>query len=254
MNQPPRSERSRAARRLLSVGLALLVVGNLSGYAVGTPGPSAAASPRPDAPRPDALDVEQELGIDAEQERVDLNVDCNESVVRVTAPARFEYVLRVSNLYVTASGTEVFTTATTESGNATVNLSEQGPVYAFLFSDAGLAASTFEDCTRDGATRGPGTTQTPGPSAATLDVDCGAGEVRVAAPADFAYTLRVSTIAVTTSSTEVFTTATTGTGNATVPVGAADGIAAFVSNGTETVASAFENCAAGESGQRTTTG
>jgi hypothetical protein len=267
MNQPSGSKRTHSPiRSLLSVGLALLVVGSLTGHAVGTSaavGSPVAGSPAADAaalPDADVLDSPDTAALDATTPRdspdiaaqrnpADIDVDCNESVVRVTAPSDFSYTLRVSTVLVAPTGTEVFTTTATQSGNATVSLSERGPVYAFAFSGTGLVASAFENCAADDRRRGPDattgpetTTGPPGPGVPTADVDCDAGEVRVVAPSDFSYTLRVSTLFVTPSSTEVFTTARTVSGNATVAVENADGVAVSVSNETGAVASAFENC------------
>lgn len=242
MDEPSKSERScSATRMLLSVGLALLVVGSLAGHAVGSPGVADVTTPRADA-----LDAHAEQdGVDVrtEQNSVDLEVDCNESAVRVTAPASFEYTLRVSSVVVTPSSSEVFTTTTTESGNATANLTEGGPAYAFVSSDDGLVASAFQNCALSAGPDAPTvTTRAPEPGVASAEIDCNAGEVRVTAPSDYAYNLRVSNVVATPQSTEVFTTSMTASGNATVPVGDAGAVAAFVSNETGTVASAFENC------------
>lgn len=262
MDESPETARSSSARWFLSVALALLVVGSVAGHALGSPTPNRVATPGVDAPDAEQtspgkdISPGQDIGLGwdispgrdsrVEQGDADLDVDCNESAVRVTAPAGFEYTLQVSNVVVTASSTEVYTTATTESGNATVNLTAAGPVYAFASSDAGLVASAFENCAPVGGSGPNATTRTSGANV-SVAVDCDASEVRVVAPADTAYTLRVSNVVVTATSTEAYTTAQTASGNATVAVG--DGaIAAFVfasdgtGDGDSAVASAFENC------------
>lgn len=235
MDKFPKPGRDRStASGLLAVGLAVLVVGSLAGHAVGSPGRIHVTTPPAGA-------------FDAEKDNVTLDVDCDESVVRVTAPAAFEYTLRVSNVVVTPQSTEAFTATTTESGNATVSLTEDGPVYAFVSSEVGLVASAFENCTLSTDSQTPTeTTRAPGSGVASAEIDCNASEVRIAAPSEFAYTLRVSNIVATPQSTEVFTTALTASGNATVPLGNAGAVAVFVSNETGTVANAFDNCEFGD--------
>lgn len=252
MSQQPDSGRSHGTWRFAAVCLALVLV--VSGLAVGVPGPAVGTTAPTDArsTAADHLDgFATEHDITTERDNVSVEIDCNESEVRVTAPEQFEYTLRVSNVVVTPERSEVLTTTTTESGNATVSLTESAPVYVFVSTGAGLATSAFENCALV-AEQANATTTTTEPAPASVTVDCNASEVRVGAPADFSYTVQVSNIVVTPESTQVSTTGLSASGNATVSVGDAGAVAAFVSNETGTVVSTFENCEF-EAENRTTT-
>lgn len=248
MTQQPASGGSGGAWRLAAVCLTLLVV---PGLAVGTSA-SGTALPTAAEATPEADLAADHLGeATAEQDSVSVEIDCNESEVRVSAPDQFQYVLRVSNVVVTPERSEVLATTTTESGDATVSLTESGPVYVFVSTGGGLAASAFENCALVDAQANETTTTTE-PAPASVTVDCNASEVQVTASSDFSYQLRVSNIVVTPQSTQVFTTGLSGSGNTTVAVGDAGAVAVFISDGTETVVSAFENCEF-EDENRTTT-
>lgn len=244
MTELPESGRCRSTtRRLLSVCLAFALVLSLSGNAVGT---LAAVQPRTDDV---GANADARLNVlSSVQDDVTLEIDCNESEVRVTAPGTFEYTLRVANVLVTPERSHVSTTTTTESGNATVSLSENAIVYAFASSDAEVVTSALQNCALEPTPQAPNATQTPNATTqppesdvASVEIDCNASEVQVTAPGDFAYTLQISNIVATAASIDVSTTSRTATGNATVSLGDAGEISVFVSN--ETVTSAFENCA-----------
>lgn len=77
-----------------------------------------------------------------------ITVDCNARQLQVNARADQKYTLRVSQLQITPTGTDLSANQRTASGNTTASLAEERMVFAFVTTDAGTVATASENCTQ----------------------------------------------------------------------------------------------------------
>lgn len=143
---------------------------------------------------------------------VTVEIDCNTSQVRVTAPVDDDYGLTV--VETSRLGADTSTSRQTPlSGNTTVEVNEAEVVYAYV-TDASTgepittAVTQCEELPETAATN-----ETDGPSIA---IDCDENAVRFTAPEDVSYTARVSSVDVSPTGASTGSMSRTAEGNTTI--------------------------------------
>lgn len=145
-----------------------------------------------------------------------LDIDCNASQVRVTAPDDYEYGLTVTVVNVTQSGTSTSTSSRTPlSGNATVEFADTGVVYAFVTDESTGDPVTSESARCSKLLEASAPNATDGPSIA---IDCNESVIRFTAPEDVSYTAQVSSVDVSPTGSSTSTVSRTAEGNTTMSV------------------------------------
>lgn len=145
-----------------------------------------------------------------------VDIDCNASQVRVTAPDDYEYGLTVATVNVTQSGTSTSTSSQTPlAGNATVEFSQADVVYAFVTDESTGKPMVSQVAGCSELLAANETDATDGPSIA---IDCNESVVRFTAPDDVSYTARVSSVDVSPTGSSSSSVSQTAAGNTTVSV------------------------------------
>lgn len=143
-----------------------------------------------------------------------VDIDCNASQVRVTAPDDYEYGLTVTVVNVTQSGTSTSTLSRTPlSGNATAEFDGTGVVYGFV-TDASTGDPVLTESRHCGDL--PGTNPTNKTGAPSIAVDCNESVVNFTAPETVSYTAKVSSVDVSPTGSSSSTVSRTAKGNTTM--------------------------------------
>ncbi|MDS0473435.1 hypothetical protein [Natrinema sp. 1APR25-10V2] len=144
-----------------------------------------------------------------------IDIDCDTSQVRVTAPEDYEYGLTVSAVNVTQSGTSTNSSSRTPlSGNTTTEFSGTEVVYAFV-TDESTGETRLTASEQCGEL--PGANETNATAGPSITIDCNETVVRFVAPEDVSYTGQVSSVDVSPTGTSTSTVSGTTEGNTTVP-------------------------------------